>query len=114
MYRYGSVNDFEVVLKCKDGSPLCVSTHSHLYYDEGGSLLGVEGIFREIIERHAASEKTKHPALVDAEGGTVGVSTVARVVSGNKTGDQPTESEVRSRVPVENMNREMCRSLWSS
>ncbi len=57
VYRNGSVHDYEVVLKCKDGSPLYVSTNSHLYFDDVGELLGVEGIFRDISERHAATEK---------------------------------------------------------
>jgi PAS domain S-box-containing protein len=57
VYRNGSVIDYEVTLKCRDGSPLYVSTNSHLYYDEKGELLGVEGIFRDISERHAAAEK---------------------------------------------------------
>lgn len=53
----GSVFDYEVVLRRKDGSPLYVATNSHLYYDAAGNPLGVEGIFRDISERRAASEK---------------------------------------------------------
>ncbi|HWS22724.1 MAG TPA: PAS domain S-box protein, partial [Methanoregula sp.] len=60
VYRKGSVSDYEITLKCRDGSPLYVSTNSHLYYDEGGTLLGVEGIFRDISERHAATERIEH------------------------------------------------------
>ena len=60
VYRNGSVSDYEVTLKCRDGSPLYVSTNSHLYYDKKGELLGVEGIFRDISERHAAAEKIQH------------------------------------------------------
>jgi PAS domain S-box-containing protein len=47
----GSVERYEVVLKRKDGSPVTVSTSSHLYYDDTGNVLGVEGIFRDISER---------------------------------------------------------------
>ena len=57
--RDGSVSDYEVVLKCRDGSPLYVSTNSHLYYDDAGSLLGVEGIFRDISERRTAAERIR-------------------------------------------------------
>jgi len=57
--RNGSVSDYEVVLKCRDGSPLYVSTNSHLYYDDAGSLLGVEGIFRDISERRNAAERIR-------------------------------------------------------
>jgi PAS domain S-box-containing protein len=55
--RNGSVSDYEVVLKRRDGSPVHVSTNSHLYYSEAGELLGVEGIFRDISERYAAAKK---------------------------------------------------------
>jgi PAS domain S-box-containing protein len=57
--RDGSVSDYEVVLKCRDGSPLYVSTNSHLFYDDAGSLLGVEGIFRDISEHRTAAEKIR-------------------------------------------------------
>lgn len=60
IYQNGSVSDYEVVLKSRDGTPLYVSTNSHLYYEDAGSLLGVEGIFRDISERHAAAEKIQH------------------------------------------------------
>ena len=58
VYRDGAVGDYEVTLKCRDGSPLYVSTTSHLYYNDSGLLLGVEGIFRDISERHAATKRT--------------------------------------------------------
>lgn len=53
----GSVTDYEVVLKKKDGTPLQVSTNSHVYYDKDGMVLGVEGIFRDISERKEAERK---------------------------------------------------------
>jgi len=55
----GFVRDYEVVLKRKDGSPVTVSTNSHLYYDEAGRTLGVEGILRDTSERHAAEDKIR-------------------------------------------------------
>ncbi len=55
--REGSVLNYEVVLKKRDGSPLYVSTSSHKYYDSGGGFSGIEGIFRDITEkRHAEDE----------------------------------------------------------
>ena len=54
--RDGSVSDFEIVLKKKDGSPLYISANSHLCYDEAGAVGGVEGIFRDITERKKAEE----------------------------------------------------------
>lgn len=59
VYRDGEVHDHEVVLKRKDGSPLFVAASSHLYYDESHAVLGVEGIFRDVSERHAANEKNR-------------------------------------------------------
>jgi len=43
----GAVRDYDVILKRKGGIPLFVAVNSHLYYDESGSILGMEGIFRE-------------------------------------------------------------------
>jgi PAS domain S-box-containing protein len=56
----GFVRDYEIKLKHKNGTPVYVSTNSHLYYDESGTNLGVEGIFRDITERHAAAEKIQN------------------------------------------------------
>jgi PAS domain S-box-containing protein len=52
----GSVEDFEVQLKRKDGTPLWISTSSHFYRNERGEIAGVEGIFRDITERKRAEE----------------------------------------------------------
>jgi len=47
----GNLKDFELTLKKKDGSPLVISDTSHYYYDKGGKVAGVEGIFVDITER---------------------------------------------------------------
>jgi PAS domain S-box-containing protein len=52
----GLVNHYEVTLRCKDGTPVIVSTSSHLYYDDRGTILGVEGIFRNISEQKRLEE----------------------------------------------------------
>jgi len=54
--RDGYVNNFEVVLKRRDGTTLIVETNSHKYYDENGDFLGVEGIFRDITARREAEK----------------------------------------------------------
>ncbi|WP_321506069.1 PAS domain S-box protein [uncultured Methanoregula sp.] len=52
----GSVTDYEVTLKKRDGTPVPVSTSSHRYYDHSGNFLGVEGIFRDITGRKLAED----------------------------------------------------------
>ncbi|MGB9176546.1 MAG: PAS domain S-box protein [Methanoregula sp.] len=59
LYEKGFVRDYEIKLKHKNGTPVYVSGSCHLYYDESGTPLGVEGIFRDISERHASAEKIR-------------------------------------------------------
>ena len=47
----GSVNNYEVTLKKRDGTLVPTLTSSHLYFDEDGDPLGVEGILSDITER---------------------------------------------------------------
>src|SRR5665648_1109391 len=49
--RKGSVNDYEVTLIQRDGTPVIVATSSHYYYGKEGNIAGVEGIFVDITER---------------------------------------------------------------
>jgi len=60
IFAQGKVNDYEVILKTKEGHPFFVSTNSHPYFDNSGNPLGVEGIFRDINERHASAEKIRN------------------------------------------------------
>ncbi len=50
----GTVIDFELCLKTKDGQPFVCSATSHLIFDENGNLSGFEGILRDITERKEA------------------------------------------------------------
>ena len=59
VYREGSVTDYEVVLKRKDGSPVTVATSSYLYFDETGHILGVEGTFRDITDRKRITDRLR-------------------------------------------------------
>ncbi|MFA4861243.1 cache domain-containing protein [Methanoregula sp.] len=47
----GYLEDYEVQLKRKDGTPIWVSTHTHYYTGPDGKIAGIEGIFRDITER---------------------------------------------------------------
>ncbi|TAL29608.1 MAG: PAS domain S-box protein [Spirochaetes bacterium] len=53
----GSVTDYEITLRRKDGSPVLISTSSHFYHDLSGRVAGVEGIFRDISVRRRAEEE---------------------------------------------------------
>jgi len=55
--RNGSVQDFETILKRKDGTTFNASFATHFYYDEAGRILGTEGIIRDITERKRAEEE---------------------------------------------------------
>ena len=56
LLRKGSVIDYEVILRKKNGSPVYVATSSHFYYDKNGQVLGDEGVFRDISARKKAEE----------------------------------------------------------
>ena len=55
----GSVTNYEVVLKRKDGTPVTVETNSHFYLDDDGNIAGVEGIYRDMTERKRAEESLR-------------------------------------------------------
>lgn len=50
------VNDYEALLKRKDGTTLYVSITTHYYLDDDGNIAGREGILRDITERKMAAE----------------------------------------------------------
>jgi len=59
---HGSVTDFEIVLRRKDGTPVTVSASSHLMADGDGRVTGFEGVLRDITPR-----KHAEAALRDSE-----------------------------------------------
>jgi PAS domain S-box-containing protein len=52
-----TVNDFELELVAKDGSTRYASVTSHILRDQEGRQLGVEGILRNVTERHRDREQ---------------------------------------------------------
>lgn len=60
--KNGVVHDYEVTLKQKDGTPITVSTTSHIYYGPDGIPAGIEGILRDISARKKAEK-----ALLESE-----------------------------------------------
>jgi len=53
---HGSVQDFEGLMKKKDGMPFHVSFTTHFYYDDAGNILGTEGVIRDITKRKQAEQ----------------------------------------------------------
>lgn len=53
----GKVTNYELTLKHRNGSPVFISTNSHLFYDGAGNVLGVEGLFTDITQRKLFEEK---------------------------------------------------------
>jgi len=56
LLQQGQVNDFDMALVHKDGSPRIASVTSHLLRDEAGQPVGVEGILRDITRRKQAEQ----------------------------------------------------------
>lgn len=59
MLEYGSVNDFEALLRRKDGSTTWTSITSHIIFDANEQGVATEGVLRDITERKQAEERIK-------------------------------------------------------
>lgn len=55
----GFVNDFEAVLRTKDGKDMFVSITSHIIFDANGQGIATEGVLRDITERKQADERIR-------------------------------------------------------
>ncbi len=55
----GSVNDYELKLKAKDGSIIETSMSAHIIFGDDREYAGVEGVLRDITERKQAEEALK-------------------------------------------------------
>ncbi len=55
--EFGSVKDFEGILKRKDGSTFPASFTAHFYRDERGEIQGTQGIIRDITSRKEAEKQ---------------------------------------------------------
>jgi len=59
MLENGSVNDFEAVLRQKDGNARFTSITSHIIFDAHGQGVATEGVLRDITERKQAEERIR-------------------------------------------------------
>jgi PAS domain S-box-containing protein len=55
----GSVSNYEILLKRKDGTPIWTLTSSHTYYDINGNVAGIEGVLRDISDWKKAQDELK-------------------------------------------------------
>lgn len=55
----GSIEDCEAPLQRKDGVVIWVSTNAHIYRDEYGTPLGIEGTARDVTEKKHAEEEIR-------------------------------------------------------
>ncbi|OAN55981.1 hypothetical protein A6A04_10495 [Paramagnetospirillum marisnigri] len=58
----GSVVDFDLRMRHKQGHPVWVATSSHLVMDHEGHFAGIEGVFRSIEERKAVEKALRNHA----------------------------------------------------
>jgi PAS domain S-box-containing protein len=59
MIENGSVNDFEALLRHKDGTNIFVSITSHIIFDANGQGVATEGVLRDITERKQVEERIR-------------------------------------------------------
>jgi PAS domain S-box-containing protein len=59
MIENGSVNDFEALLRRKDGNTLFVSITAHILFDANGQAVATEGVLRDITERKQVEDRIR-------------------------------------------------------
>lgn len=55
----GEVENHEILLRHKDGSPVWVSINAHYYYTDDGKVAGIEGTTRNVTRQHEAEVLTR-------------------------------------------------------
>ena len=64
--KKGFVENYEIELRKTDGTPITISTNSHFYYDENGTIRGIEGVFRDITD-HKRADRALRQSLEEKE-----------------------------------------------
>ena len=67
----GSVTDYEVTLRRRDGSVLTAASTSHLWTEDDGTILGVEGVLRDITEGKLIEEQLRFTRFIVEQAGEV-------------------------------------------
>ena len=76
LQRDGYIDDFESQIRRKDGSTWWASTNAHFFKNDKGTILGVEGVTRDITDRKQAEDALKereeqYRAVVDNLGDSI-------------------------------------------
>jgi len=77
--KKGSVDNYEVKIKKKNGDILTVLVSSHYYKDKNGKVLGVEGVFSDITSRKIVEEELELRVEIEKS-----VSRISSLFVGNK------------------------------
>jgi PAS domain S-box-containing protein len=59
----GYVENYEVIFKRKDGSPVSGEANAHFVYDDDDNICGIEGILRDITERQRVQKELKEKTI---------------------------------------------------
>jgi len=88
--KHGSVTNYEVTLKRKDGTPLVGETNSRFVYDQTGKSVGVEGMFRDITKRKKAEKNMQLlSAAIESSHNSIIITDMAgTIIYANKTAEE--------------------------
>ena len=108
LHKEKEVSDYEILIKKSDGTPVVVSTNSHILNDSEGNTIGIEGFLRDITFRKQA-EKALHESeerfhmitdhspfpisIVDDLGNFLYINKIFTQLFGYTLGDIPTEKD---------------------
>ena len=67
----GSVSDYDVTLRKRDGTVIEAQSTSHLWMDEDGTVLGVEGVLRDVTEEKRREEELRFSRFLIERAGEV-------------------------------------------
>ena len=63
LFANGYVENYEVIFKRKDGTPISGQANAHFIYDEDQNICGIEGILRDITERQRVQKKLEEKTI---------------------------------------------------